>query len=162
MSLQFLDNFKKQLKLYKMKTPIQKITGLIVLSFIALATFTSCTDDSSNNNNINDVVTSTSWKVTNFTEDGTDQTYHFTNYTFTFDDNGTMSATNGTNTYNGTWTKGTDDSTPKLILTFSVSSGPFEEISEDWQILSSTSSLIDLKHISGGDGSVDLLKFEKK
>jgi len=73
-----------------------------------------------------------------------------------------LSATNGTNTYNGTWTKGTDDSTPKLILTFSISSGPFEEISEDWQILSSTSSLIDLKHISGGDSSVDLLKFEKK
>jgi hypothetical protein len=143
-----------------MKTTIQKITGLVFLSIISLVTFTSCTDDTPKD--INDVVTTVSWKVTNFTEDGVDQTYHFSNYTFTFNDNGTLSATNGTNTYNGTWSKGTDDSTPKLILTFSVSSGPFEEISEDWEILNSTSSLIDLKHISGGDGSVDLLKFEKK
>lgn len=144
-----------------MKTTIQKITGSIVLSLIALVLFASCTDDSSNKN-INEVVTATSWKVTNFTEDGVDQTYYFSNYTFTFNEDGTMSATNGTNTYNGTWAKGTDDSTPKLILTFSVSSGPFEEISEDWEILTSTTSIIDLKHISGGDGSVDLLKFEKK
>lgn len=143
-----------------MKTSIQKITGLVFLSLIAFFTFTSCTDDTPKD--INDVVTTTSWKVTNFTEDGVDQTYHFSNYTFTFNDNGTVSATNGSNTVNGTWLKGTDDSTPKLILTFSVSSGPFEEISEDWEILTSTTSLIDLKHISGGDGSVDLLKFEKK
>lgn len=60
---------------------------------------------------------------------------------------------------NGTWSTGTDDSTPKFIIAFSATNGPFEEISEDWRILSITSSKMELKHVSSGDGSIDLLIF---
>ncbi len=62
---------------------------------------------------------------------------------------------------NGTWTTGTDDSTPKFIINFSATNGPFEEISEDWQILNASATRVELKHVSGGDGSIDMLTFEK-
>ena len=37
----------------------------------------------------------------------------------------------------------------------------FAELTEDWDILESTSTKLRLKHTSGGDGSVDFLTFEK-
>lgn len=101
------------------------------------------------------------WMVIDFVEDGTDQTYHFNNYEFTFKNNGTVTASNGNLTKNGTWFTGSDNSTPKLILNFSDSNGPFEEISEDWRIETSTNSIVELRHVSGGDGSIDLLTFTK-
>lgn len=101
------------------------------------------------------------WRVTNFNVDGTDQTYHFTNYNFTFSANKSISATNSSSIIIGTWTTWRDDSTPKLILSFNASTGPFEEISKDWQIVSVTANQIDLKHISNGDEGTDLLTFTK-
>ncbi|HPE40668.1 MAG TPA: hypothetical protein PLI77_06225 [Bacteroidales bacterium] len=144
-----------------MKSKINKIAGLLFTSFVMITLFTSCTDDNSNDNNISKIVSEGKWSVTNFQEDGVDQTDHFSGYNFTFQDDGTIIATNGTTTHTGTWSKGTDDSTPKFYITFSTTSGPFEEITEDWAILSYSSSKIDLKHVSGGDGSVDLLVFTK-
>lgn len=121
-------------------------------------------DDSSSSTIITqtqNTIVNGAWRVTLFSEDGSNQTSQFSNYDFAFGTNGTITANNGSNTMNGTWTTGTDDSTPKFIINFSVTNGPFEEISEDWQILSSTSTKIELKHVSGGDGSIDLLTFEK-
>jgi len=37
----------------------------------------------------------------------------------------------------------------------------FSKLSEDWEIISFTSSKIELKHVSGGNGGTDLLTFEK-
>lgn len=121
-------------------------------------------DDSSSSTIITqtqNTIVNGAWRVTLFSEDGSNQTSQFSNYDFVFGTNGTITANNGSNTMNGTWTTGTDDSTPKFIINFSVSNGPFEEISEDWRILSTTSTKIELKHVSGGDGSIDLLTFEK-
>ncbi|MBN8567434.1 MAG: hypothetical protein J0M25_11955 [Flavobacteriales bacterium] len=121
-------------------------------------------DDSSSSTIITqtqNTIVNGAWRVTLFSEDGSNQTSQFSNYDFVFGTNGTITANNGSNTMNGSWTTGTDDSTPKFIINFSVTNGPFEEISEDWQILSTTSTKIELKHVSGGDGSIDLLTFEK-
>ena len=145
-----------------MKTRINKIAGIIIIAILSISSFTACTDDNSNNNNnIDNIVSEGAWSVSKFNEDGIDHTSYFSGYQFSFADNGTLTATNGSTTMNGTWSKGTDDSTPKLIITFSVTDGPFEEISEDWEILSSSTSKMELKHVSGGDGSIDLLNFTK-
>lgn len=139
---------------------------LLVLFLLNVASMCSNDDDSSSSSS--QVITDTenavvngTWRVTLFSEDGTNQTSNFSNYNFTFNSNGTLSTVNGSTTMNGTWTTGIDDSTPKMFINFNVVNGPFEEISEDWRILSNTSSKIELKHVSGGDGSVDLLTFEK-
>ena len=106
-------------------------------------------------------IVSGTWRVTLFSENGVVQTSNYNGYNFTFNANSTVEAVNGTTPQTGTWTTGTDDSTPKLIVTFSATTGPFEEISEDWRILTVSSTRIELKHVSGGDGSIDLLTFQK-
>jgi len=129
---------------------------------------TMCSSDDDSNSSPSQVITNTqnavvngTWRVTLFSEDGSNQTSNFSNYNFTFNSNGTLSATNGSTTMNGTWTTGIDDSTPKMYINFNVVNGPFEEISEDWRIMFNSNSKIELKHVSGGDGSIDLLTFEK-
>lgn len=135
----------------------------MMLSFSLVSCFGSDDDDSSNNNNggTSQVVVEGSWKVTLFQEDNSNQTHHFSGYSFTFNTDQTVVAVNGSVTQTGTWSTGGDDSSNKLIMIFPATDGPFEEISEDWHIQSKTTSKIELKHVSGGDGSVDFLTFEK-
>ena len=54
-----------------------------------------------------------------------------------------------------------DSGSTKFDITFPDANGPFEEITEDWRVLSSSTTKLELKHVSGGDGSIDLLTFEK-
>ncbi len=148
---------------------MKKIFLIPVLSSILLLNLAStCSSDDDSNPSSSQLIIQTqnsivsgSWRVTLFSEDGVVQTSNYNGYNFTFNANATVEATNGTTVRTGTWTTGTDDSTPKLILTFTATTGPFEEISEDWRIVSVTSSRIELRHVSGGDGSIDLLTFQK-
>ncbi len=145
-----------------------KLIILLVTINSSLFTFSSCSNDddsSSNNQNVAQLqgaIVQGKWRVSNFVEDGNNQSHHFNGFAFTFSENGIVSATNGTTTVTGTWiTSSSSSSGSKFILSFNVSNGPFEEISEDWRIESTSASKIDLKHISGGDGSIDLLTFVK-
>lgn len=134
--------------------------GMIAIILTSSSMCSSDDDNPSSSNTIEQTensITQSTWKVTNFNEDGVNQTSNFAGYNFTFNPNGTVAATNGSTIMNGTWTTGTDDSTPKFILNFNSLNGPFEEISEDWEIQKVTSTVIDLKHVSGGDGGIDLL-----
>lgn len=134
---------------------------LAVIFVLNVASMCSNDDDQPSSSNVSNLITSGTWRITLFSEDGVNQTSQFNGYNFTFESGGLITANNGSNTLNGTWITGTDDSTPKLIINFNVTNGPFEEISEDWRILSSSTSKIELRHVSGGDGSVDLLTFQK-
>ncbi|MEX0998091.1 MAG: hypothetical protein WDZ45_13655 [Flavobacteriaceae bacterium] len=142
--------------------------------FMSLLLFSCSSDDDSNSGDSATVIAqletsikSGTWRVSNFNEDGNNQTSDFNGYVFTFSEGGVVAASNGTTTITGTWvtsigsSSSSSGSNPKFILEFNVSNGPFEEISEDWRIESSTNTKIDLKHVSGGDGSIDLLTFTK-
>ena len=145
----------------------------IFLAFFAFVSISllslSCSNDgnTSNTNSENvaqlqDAIIQGTWKITRFIEDGVNQTSNFNGFNFTFNTNGTVLATNGSTPINGTWSTNVSSSgTPKFVLNFNISNGPFDEISEDWNIESVSSTLIDLKHVSGGDGSIDLLLFTK-
>lgn len=142
------------------------ILSIFVLFSMALMSCSNDDDSSSSDSSstiiqLETSITSGSWIVSNFVEDGNDQTSHFNGFTFSFSTNGTVTAINGDTTMNGTWVTGIDSSTPKFILNFNVTNGPFEEISEDWRIENTSSTVIELRHVSGGDGSVDLLTFTK-
>jgi hypothetical protein len=149
-----------------MKNQFLSLVLLISASFLAVSC--SSDDDSTDDNNSSIIVQLEAsikvgtWRVSNFVESGVNQTSHFTGYAFTFSGNGTVTATNGTNTVTGTWsTSSSSSSGAKFILNFNATSDPFEEISQDWRVESVTTILVDLKHVSGGDGSVDLLTFAK-
>jgi hypothetical protein len=96
------------------------------------------------------------WYVTYFFDDY-DETNSFNGNEFSFALDHTAQAVNGGTTTNGTWNF-IDGSTPKLDLFFGLVS-PYDELDEDWEILEATTDIIRLKHISGSNGSVDLITF---
>ncbi|MEE4177569.1 MAG: hypothetical protein V2I46_08665 [Bacteroides sp.] len=142
-----------------------KIVFTASLLFVLSLALLSCSKDDSATDNtpaqVEDNFSSGSWKVTFFEEDGVNQTGYFDGYNFSFSTNNTVVATNGSNTVNGTWSTFEDSGSTKFDLNFTASSGPFEEISEDWRVISNSSTKIELRHESGGDGSIDLLTFSR-
>lgn len=112
-------------------------------------------------------VKSGTWRITFFEDSGSNETSNFTGYTFTFGSSSVLTATNGVNTYTGTWSVTSDnsnDDSPSNDLDFNIAfaSPPnFEELTEDWNILELTSTKVRLVHVSGGNGGIDYLTFEK-
>ncbi|WP_010232398.1 hypothetical protein [Gillisia marina] len=108
------------------------------------------------------------WRITKFMEDDNDETDHFTGFNFTFAANGALIASDGTDTFEGTWSitdsDSSDDDSNDDDLDFNINfnlTNDFEELNEDWHFISRTANKIELIHISGGDGGTDLLTFEK-
>ena len=118
------------------------------------------------------LVTAGTWRITNFNESGSDQTNNFTGYGFSFNANGALTANNGSTTVTGTWSitddssNGDDDSSDDSgddidFNIFFAEPSNFNELSEDWDIVSRSDTKIMLRDVSGGDGGTDLLTFEK-
>ncbi len=108
--------------------------------------------------NLEQILTTGSWFITYFFDDQ-DETSNYAGYEFSFSTDNTAQATNGSNTVNGIWSL-TSGSTPDLNLFFGTTS-PFDELDEDWDIIEATQDIIRLKHISGGNGDVDFLTYER-
>jgi len=142
---------------------------LIFSSIFAIASFLliSCSDDDSNTNQVNDVTNSVqtgSWKITYFNDSGDDETYHFTAYSFTFQSGGTVTAVSSSNTVNGTWSITSSSSSSSSGNKFNLNMGsndPFEELNDDWDIQENSNTKIKLMDVSGGNGGIDYLTFEK-
>ncbi|HEX9979422.1 MAG TPA: hypothetical protein VGB50_02525 [Flavobacterium sp.] len=150
------------------------MAGLFMLN--VASTCSSDDDNSSSSQNTTEVVNTVSqgtWRVTSFVEDGDDHTNYFSNFTFTFAGSNVLTAVNGTTTYTGAWSvtndhSGNDDDDSghhssndvDFNIAFSAPNN-FEELTEDWHILERTDTKIRLEHVSGGDGSIDTLTFEK-
>lgn len=151
----------------------------IFLAMIALMLGACETDDSANNNDqmtaqeieeANTVATSGTWRVTNYNDDGQDETSDYNGYIFTFETTGVLTATKDTTTISGTWSI-TDDSSSSsddddddidFNIFFPVSDDhPLDDLSDDWDIVSFDATTINLIDISGGDGSTDLLTIMK-
>jgi hypothetical protein len=134
----------------------------IFLTLIVFGFLSSCTHDSDITDTpqgVTENVTSNTWKV-GYYFDNVDETSHFSGYIFTFDQNGTLTASNGSLSYSGTWASYTDDSTLKLELLF-ASPEYFQDISDDWHVVQQSESTIELQDVSGGDGSTKYLTFTK-
>ena len=122
--------------------------SICLIFLIAIVSFTSCKKDDSTPVIFNsDAVTSGTWRVTSFHESQSDHTMDFSNYLFTFDANGTLTATiSGTVT--GTWDF--DDSRNEFHLQIGNNS-PLTDISKGWIILESTSTTLQLGDDSSND-----------
>ena len=106
------------------------------------------------------------WRISLFEDSGDDETGHFSGYNFTFGSDGILTADNGMIQYKGSWSisdsNSDDDSMDDLHFNISFDvSNDFEELNEDWSIISQAGSKIELIHISGGNGGTDYLTFER-
>lgn len=144
----------------------------VAISFVALTMLiiTACnTDDNSTvsiQTTVENNVQNNTWRITKFIDSGTDETYRFTGYSFTFNSSGVLNANNGTNNYDGTWSiadsNSNDDSQDDLdfIINFNLTND-FEDLNDDWDFISQSPTKIELIDISGGNGGTDYLTFEK-
>lgn len=149
---------------------------ILMLSFSLLSTTCSSDDDNNNGNSqeiaqIVSTVESGTWRIISYIDSGQDETNDFIGYDFTFANNGTLTADNGTDTINGTWSV-TDDSNSsnssnsESDIDFNIQfpvpeSSDFEDLNDDWDIVSYNNTTISLIDISGGNGGTDTLVFQK-
>lgn len=147
-----------------------KLFPVLLMSMSVLFTLVSCTNDNPANLSptvVQNNVQAGAWRITSFIDSGKDETSHFSGYTFTFDNNGTITSTNSSVTYSGTWSitdNNSNDDSPDSDIDFNIFfnlSNNFEDLSEDWHIVSQTSTRIELIHVSGGKGGTDTLTFER-
>ena len=126
-------------------------------------------DDSSNGDNStanqieNDAQTGT-WRITYFYDSDQEETSNFSGYNFTFNSDGSLVAVNGNNTISGTWSVTNSSSSSNDDDHFNIffaSPNNFEELSDDWEIISTSTTKIKLTDVSGGNGGTDFLTFEK-
>lgn len=120
--------------------------------------FSGCTGGG-NSQALIDVITQGAWFVGSYIDDGDDETADYNGYNLTFNANGTVIATNGTNNFNGTWSiLGSSDL--DLLLDFGTQI-PFDEFNDDWDVVNFNNLTISLEDVSGGSGATDTLVFNK-
>lgn len=108
------------------------------------------------------------WTVASYIDSGRDETSHFTGYNFEFNStNNQLIATNLASTIVGSWSLTTnesidDDATNDINfnIVFTAPSD-FASLTEDWNILSTTNTTIQLISAHGGGNGADYLSFQK-
>ena len=136
-------------------------TKILLITLLAVSSLVSCDKDKILENipgTLSETVESGTWAISYFWDSDKDETSHFSGFDFTFESDGVLNATNGTDSYSGAWSTLTDDSHLELNINF-LSPEDFQDLTDDWHIIEFTKTTIKLEDISGGDGSIDYLTF---
>lgn len=116
-------------------------------------------DGGSGNDNLEDILTDGLWFVASYVEDSDDQTSNYAGYELDFNIDGTVTASNGSNTNNGNWAVISGGN--QMVLNFGTDL-PFEEFNDDdWNVLSVSSTEVIIRDVSGGNGGTDTLTLQK-
>lgn len=151
-----------------MKKQILNISMMILLAVLVI----SCSKDDSNDTNdnsntnqatqANQIAQTGTWRISYFWDTDKDETSNFTGYEFSFNSDGSLVATNGTDTVNGTWSVTNSSSDVDFNIMFAVpQSSDFEDLNDDWDIISVNDNMMELTDVSGGNGGTDFLTFVK-
>lgn len=136
---------------------LARIFLFIALPIMVVLFACSKNNDADNNN---PPYTSGTWMVHLFTDSGTDETSDFAGYDFVFATDGKLTASKSGVTTMGTWSTRSDDGKQKLDLNLVTADAVLQQVNNDWVILSSSSTLMEL-----GDDNVtsgEVLHFMKK
>lgn len=146
--------------------------SLVIAMLFVLTTLSMCSiDDDSPNQSVNptdiiNIVNSGTWRITYYYDTDHEETTSINGYNFTFGASNVLTASNGTNNYTGTWSvidsNSNDDSISDLDFNILFSSpAQFVELTDDWEIIEKSATIIKLKDVSGGNGGIDYLTFTK-
>ncbi len=80
------------------------------------------------------------WRVSLYFDNSSDETSKFSGYNFTFNSNGKMSATNGSNTVTGNWMQGSS----KFYIDFGAIA-VFSDLNDNWLLEEKTATSIKMK-----------------
>lgn len=140
--------------------------GLFMSMAVALFSCGNEDNDTDSVAVVENAVRSGTWRVTLFEDSGNNETSLFSGYNFVFDASGTLTATNGSSIFIGSWSitegKSDDDSPDDMHFNINFTlNNSFEDLSEDWHFISHSTTIIELIHVSGGNGGTDYLTFER-
>lgn len=94
------------------------------------------------NNNVDalntSVIDSGQFRISELIEDGEDKTAYFSSFTFTFNSNGSLTATSSSQTLTGNYLFFTDDGLIELRISSFPNTLEFEELNDDWYFISET------------------------
>lgn len=134
---------------------------LIFIIFISVGFF-SCQKDeniSPTNNSISSVndflKDQKGLRITELIEEGTNKTTQFSPYLFVFNENGTVTATQSSETIDGSYLVFRDDNRTELRMTFPNNSLLFE-LSDDWYFVSQNATTIRF------EDNGDIIQFQKQ
>ena len=160
---------------------MKKQIGIFLTVIITTLLVIGCTNNSDDTSQANVSITAVQvanfvqngeWRITYFYDTDQDETSNFSGYSFSFNENGALVAVNGNTTVTGTWSitdnsqsssdddGGSSDNDNDLNIFF-ASPDDFEDLSDDWDIISISEVKIELIDVSGGNGGTDYLTFEK-
>lgn len=142
-----------------------------IFALALMVAFSSCSKKNDNNVNPSDngsksqMVTG-QWLVSYYFDSGKDETGNYNGYTFVLDDNGTLTATNGSSSFTGKWwigSAGSDDDNSSNRFNIQISGNKaMEDITDDWRIVSLSDSNIQLEDDSNSGASIEKLHFARK
>jgi hypothetical protein len=118
----------------------------------------NCVNDVTPNDLFN-IVTDGQWLVANYNDSGANETNTYSNWILTFNIDGTVKAENDS-IIEGTWSGIMNDGKLKMVLNFGTQI-PFDKFNDDWDVFSVIANRLELRDVSGGDGTTDKLVFEK-
>lgn len=138
---------------------------ILLFSIITLA---SCSSDDAPGDVITNeferikiVLPQGSWKVSTLVDGNDDNTMAFESFIFTFNEDGTVVSETDLYAETGQWSyRSTSQDGEQLILEFSNTT-PFEEITDDWTIVSVTNSQVELSDDGDVEGDTNFLVFKK-
>ncbi len=137
---------------------------MVLASLFACQQSEDLNEDILSNTVTTELTKSGEWHITYFDDSGKDETDDFTEFRFTFKEDGTLQVSGGALSINGTWaidkSQSSDPDDVELILDFGISD-PLEELNDDWDVISISNAKIELIDISGGNGGTYYLTFEK-
>ncbi len=142
---------------------------ILLLATTSILSMTACKKEDNPKSDtvagVTNLATDGTWKVTYFFDDS-DETTNFTGYNFTFGNDNVLTASNGSNSYTGTWSvtdsNSDDDNLNELHFNVAFSTPVnFEDLTDDWNFVEKTETLMKLSDVSGGNGGTDFLTFEK-
>ena len=143
------------------------------LGFLSIGLVLSCSNDEDDNPldpmqaipEIENNVIQGDWIISSYVDSGVDETSDYNGYTFTFTSDGVVSASSAAEMLTGAWTVDLDDSSDSDVdftLFFGVpDTHDFDDLNDDWDVVSYTSTMITLRDISGGSGETDTLIFTR-
>lgn len=140
---------------------------MALVALMSSAVLVSCDKDDDKprddqNTATNSYLVDGEWTISHMTDDGVDQTASYAGYTFKFTSDGKLTATKGEDTINGIWRTKKDDGRNELEIRLTTTDPLLDEINDDWDIVSSTNSKIELRDDDDDPNEDDILHFTKK
>lgn len=147
------------------------------VAVLSIGLLSSCSNDEDDNpldpvqavSDIQTNVVAGDWIISSYVDSGVDETSDYDGYTFTFTADGVVSASSSAEMLTGAWSVEQDssnDDSPDSDVDFTLFFGvadthDFDDLNDDWDVVSYTSTMISLRDVSGGSGEIDTLIFTR-